>query len=159
MNPLTPHPSTSVETITERRGPAGEERGPIWGWFQPHGVPRSASLSLTLSSCLQRWPSNLLKFLERELRECWGSVWINFCRGLSTWFRLCCSDLDCFSCGERNKRLPKWNDCKAASNVRERRLCELKGHYVVFGEEIKALNSKFDSINEALAIFFCSMSE
>lgn len=69
--PPQPLPSTSVKTITESRGAAGGE-GPSLGTVPLHHVLRLASPSLTPSSCLLRWASNLWKVLEGELRGMLG---------------------------------------------------------------------------------------
>lgn len=81
--PLTPSLHLSQNNNREQRSCSRSRRGaPGSGMVPPRRAPRLASPLLTPSSCrLQRWPSNLWKFLERELRECRGGVWINFCRG------------------------------------------------------------------------------
>lgn len=98
-----PHPTTLVKTITERRTAPGGE-GPILGIVPPHCILCMDSLSLNPSSSLQCWTSNLWKFLERELRECWGSVCINICWGLS-WADASYA-LDCFIYWDEDKEPP-----------------------------------------------------
>lgn len=143
VNPLTPPtllPSTSVKTITDRRGAAGGE-GPCLGMVPPHHLSPPcvlclASLKLTPSSCMQRWPSNLWKFLERELTECRGHVWINFCRGLLNSLQFLLSS-GLFLLPGRQKT-PKWNGCKLLNNIPCVHVCTFSSYTSVeFGITLK----------------------
>lgn len=97
-SPSHAHPSTSVKTITERRGaPSGDG-----------STPSSDSLLLQLSSCLQRCPSNLWKSLERELRECWGCL-----DKLLLWSRLQMDSGSDHLLGWQ-QRTPRWDDGRAS---------------------------------------------
>lgn len=113
-------PSTSVKTITDRRGAAGGE-GPSVGTVPAHyphlpnrGQHVASSISNTRQLHAMLAPK---KFLEREPKECQGNVWINFCWGLLN--RLLYQLVDCFLLPEERQKpaVAKWFFCECGKCV------------------------------------------